>query len=202
MTMTVDRSTVSQGITGHHGTERSPFPVARNAAATYLGLGLDELRDQLAQGQSLADLAQAQGKSVDGLKDALVSALKSAGAPSDADLASLVKRMVNARPGQDGPGPAPFGPPPGPPGGQAVEQAAADYLGTSTDDLRQQLQSGKSLADIAKSEGKSVDGLKDALMSALENAQSTNAASFLQALVDQMVTTQGPPQPPGVSVRA
>jgi hypothetical protein len=41
--------------------------------------------------------------------------------------------------------------------------AAATYLGVSEDELRSELESGKSLADVAKAKGKSVDGLVDAL---------------------------------------
>jgi polyhydroxyalkanoate synthesis regulator phasin len=42
-------------------------------AASYLGVGEDELRDALADGKSLAEVAKAEGKSVDGLVDALVT---------------------------------------------------------------------------------------------------------------------------------
>ena len=42
--------------------------------------------------------------------------------------------------------------------------AAASYLGMTADALRTQLESGKSLADVAKSKGKSVDGLVSALV--------------------------------------
>jgi polyhydroxyalkanoate synthesis regulator phasin len=42
--------------------------------------------------------------------------------------------------------------------------AAASYLGLTEDQLRTQLQSGKTLADVAKAQGKSVDGLIDALV--------------------------------------
>ena len=45
-----------------------------DAAATYLGLTEDQLRTQLESGKSLADVAKAQGKSVDGLKQAIVDA--------------------------------------------------------------------------------------------------------------------------------
>lgn len=48
-----------------------------NAAAQYLGLSTDQLRQQLQQGRSLAQVAQAQGKSVQGLEQALVQAAKS-----------------------------------------------------------------------------------------------------------------------------
>jgi hypothetical protein len=42
--------------------------------------------------------------------------------------------------------------------------AAADYLGLSVPQLLEQLTSGKSLADVAEAEDKSVDGLKDAMV--------------------------------------
>jgi polyhydroxyalkanoate synthesis regulator phasin len=47
-----------------------------SAAADYLGLSVAELRNRLAKGQSLADVAKAQGKSVDGLKRAIRDAVK------------------------------------------------------------------------------------------------------------------------------
>ncbi len=47
-----------------------------DAAATYLGLTEDQLRTQLSSGKSLADVAKAQGKSVDGLKQAIISAVQ------------------------------------------------------------------------------------------------------------------------------
>jgi hypothetical protein len=43
-----------------------------DAAAEYLDLTVAELREQLAEGESLADVAKAKGKSVDGLKQALL----------------------------------------------------------------------------------------------------------------------------------
>jgi AraC-like DNA-binding protein len=47
-----------------------------DAAADYLGLTEARLRTQLESGRSLAQIAQAQGKPVDGLVDALVDAAK------------------------------------------------------------------------------------------------------------------------------
>ncbi len=47
-----------------------------DAAASYLGLTEAELRTQLVAGKTLAQVATAEGKSVDGLIDALVSATK------------------------------------------------------------------------------------------------------------------------------
>jgi hypothetical protein len=48
-----------------------------SAAATYLGLTQAQLRTQLDSGKSLAEIAKAQGKSVDGLKQAMTSAFQS-----------------------------------------------------------------------------------------------------------------------------
>ncbi len=45
-----------------------------DAAATYLGLPEAELREQLRGGRTLAQIAQARGKPVEGLKRALVAA--------------------------------------------------------------------------------------------------------------------------------
>ncbi|MGH3070839.1 MAG: hypothetical protein ACRDNB_01050 [Gaiellaceae bacterium] len=52
--------------------------------------------------------------------------------------------------------------------------AAASYLGLSEAALREQLRDGKTLADVAKDEGKSVDGLVDALVA--EATKSLDAA--------------------------
>lgn len=44
--------------------------------------------------------------------------------------------------------------------------AAASFLGVTEAELRSELQSGKTLAEVAKAEGKTVDGLVDALVTA------------------------------------
>lgn len=48
-----------------------------DAAATYLGLDEAELRERLADGSSLAELAEAAGKSVEGLKEAFLEQARS-----------------------------------------------------------------------------------------------------------------------------
>ena len=58
------------GPGGHHG------PPGLDAAAAYLGLTATELRSQLATGSSLADVAKAEGASVDGLEQALLADAK------------------------------------------------------------------------------------------------------------------------------
>jgi hypothetical protein len=58
----------------HHG----PFFFGEklSAAADYVGLSEAQLRAKLASGQSLAAVARAEGKSVDGLKQAMTDALQ------------------------------------------------------------------------------------------------------------------------------
>jgi hypothetical protein len=67
--------------------------------------------------------------------------------------------------------------------------AAAAYLGLSESDLQTQLASGKSLADIAKAQGKSVDGLVTALLAdeKKELDAAVAAGRITQAQADQML---------------
>ena len=57
-----------RGFGGHHGFRDL------DAAATYLGVDEDALRERLRDGESLAEVAKAEGKSVDGLVTAIVAA--------------------------------------------------------------------------------------------------------------------------------
>ncbi len=82
------------------------------AAAKYLGLDRSALRDKLRNGQSLADVAKAQNKDVQGLEDAIVAAQKArldqvvsdkklTQSEADAMLAKLKSRvddLVNVKP--------------------------------------------------------------------------------------------------------
>lgn len=58
------------------GPGHGPFDAGLAAAADYLGLARVQLARQLRSGTSLADVARAQGKSVDGLEQALVDEAK------------------------------------------------------------------------------------------------------------------------------
>jgi hypothetical protein len=88
-------------------------------------------------------------------------------------------------------------------GGELVDSAAA-YLGVSEDELRIDLREGKSLADVAAAEGKSVAGLKTALRAAakeklddavesgrLTAAQRDEALARFDERLDDLVTRQG-----------
>jgi hypothetical protein len=82
--------------------------------------------------------------------------------------------------------------------------AAATYLGITEDALRTALEGGKSLADVAKDEGKAVDGLVQALVAderaeldqavqdgRLTDAQRDSIVSGLQARITERVNAAG-----------
>lgn len=74
-------------------------------------------------------------------------------------------------------------------GQQPVLGAAAAYLGLSQAQLRAQLQAGNSLADVAAAEGKTVSGLKTAILAAVTsriNASTTATAGQKAAMIDQV----------------
>ena len=86
---------------------------------------------------------------------------------------------------------------------------AADYLGLTVPQLFQKLANGQSLADVAKAQHKSVDGLKKAIVNGakqdldqavksgfLTEAQAKEALSALQSRIDEIVsgTFPGPGQ--------
>src|SRR4029079_423987 len=82
---------------GHHGG-----PVSLASAAKYLGLTEAELRTQLDSGKTLAEIAKAQGKTVDGLEKALTAdtmakldAAVKAGTITQAQADELVKRTTD-----------------------------------------------------------------------------------------------------------
>jgi len=66
--------------------------------------------------------------------------------------------------------------------------AAASYLGLSEAELREQLADGKTLAEIAKAEGKSVDGLVQALVAEGKNRldQAVTDGKLTQAQADEL----------------
>jgi hypothetical protein len=74
-------------------------------------------------------------------------------------------------------------------GQQPVMTATADYLGLSLTQLRAHLHSGTSLADIARTHGKPVSGLKDAILAAMTSRINANTALTAQqkaAMISQV----------------
>jgi uncharacterized protein YidB (DUF937 family) len=83
-------------------------------------------------------------------------------------------------------------------------ESAAGYIGITEAQLRTELESGKSLAEVAKAHGKSVDGLIDALVAAakdkldsavsagrLTKAQETEMLSVLKDRITSAVNNTG-----------
>ena len=165
---------------------------ALKATSDYIGISGDQLMQDLRGGASLADIATTHGKSVNGLEQALIESAKTdldksvaagditAGQEQQmlTELRSRIDDLVHLKGG------APF--PPRRPLGDPLA-AAADYLGLSADDLVQELKDGKSLADVAKARGKSVDGLEQAIFDA-EKAS-------LQEKIHELVNAKGLPGP-------
>jgi hypothetical protein len=131
------------------------------AAATYLGVPRTQLREDLRQGKTLAQIAAATpGKSEAGLVAAIVAAAKAKLGSSPADLETRVKALVNRSPGTELTRHARLA------GARhgALRAAALSYLGLTRHQLREQLKSGKSLAQIADATpGKSATGLTETL---------------------------------------
>ena len=136
-------------------------------ASQFLGISVSTLTTDLNAGKTLAQEATAKGKTAADLISAIVAAQKTnldnekaAGwITADQETAILtqyqdaVTELVNNGP-------------PVPKIGQAggFLQTAATFLGVSVADLQTALESGKSLADVAKAQGKSVDDLVTALL--------------------------------------
>jgi hypothetical protein len=87
---------------------------------------------------------------------------------------------------------------------------AATYLGLTEDKLREQLEAGKSLADVAKAQNKDLAGLKAALKTAvttkldqavkdghLTEAQKTKMLADIDTRLDDIVNNTRPPRGPG-----
>jgi hypothetical protein len=148
------------------GAKRPHAPgVLLRAAAQYLGIDRSELAKDVRSGQTLAQIANAHGKSVSGLQAAMVAAVKM---KLDAAVASgkltstreqqvlarvqkLVGRLVNAKIAAR------------PAAKARLLGVAASYIGIAPKALLAELK-GKSLAQVAAAHGKTAAGLKAALL--------------------------------------
>lgn len=119
------------------------------AAATALGMTADELEAELQAGNTIAEVAAAEGVDVETVIDAIV-------ADATDELRERVTAFVN--------GEAPLGGPrPGRNGGPRLDAAAA-ALGITEDELKAALQDGQSIAQIAEANGIDVQTVIDALV--------------------------------------
>jgi len=133
------------------------------AAATAIGISEDDLRTALQDGQSIAQVAEANGVDVQTVIDAMVA---DATDRLVADLPDRITELVN-REGlpEGGPGHAgPRGGPGGPDGRGPGLDAAATAIGISVDDLRTALQDGATIAEVAADHQVGVQTVVDGLV--------------------------------------
>jgi hypothetical protein len=140
------------------------------AAAQALGLSEDDLRSRLREGNTIAQVAQAQGVDVQTVIDAMVAAATARidqevqegdltaeeANERKANLQERITRLVNE-------GKPPGG---GPHGRGPKLEAAAEALGVSEDDLREQLQDGKTIAQVAEERDVDKQQVIDAMVAA------------------------------------
>lgn len=169
------------------------------SAATYLGLDRKALVKELRSGKSLAQVATARNKSVAGLETAILNAFKArvdkavaAGKLDNARAQKLVAaapavihRLVTQAPPKVRPAKAHVR------GG--FLKVAADYLGVDRKALVAELRSGKSLAQVATSKNKSVDGLETAIFNAFKaKVDAAVASGKLNATLAQRLLERAP----------
>src|SRR4051812_34166982 len=198
------------------GTTKTPlkpadFKVEEKAFLDDVAKRLNVTRDQLdaavkGAAEARIDAAVAAGKLTKEQGDEAKKRLAAG------DLPLLVGPGLGGGPRGGGPGFGHGGP--GPFFGGFGLDAAATYLGLSEDALRTQMQSGKTLADVAKAQNKDVAGLKAAMKAAitkdLDQAvtdkkltadQRTKILADVDARLDDIINNTrpkgGPPGPGG-----
>ena len=183
--------------------EHGPFGGANvlSVAATYIGISEADLRTALQSGKSLAQVAVDNGKTRDGL----IAALTQAATTRIGTFVDQTNPFPQGGPGGPGRG-GMFGF-----GGDEMT-VVTGYLGVAQADLQTQLQSGKTLADVANATaGKSADGLIQALVAAetkeiddavtagkITAAQATQMKANLTQRFTDMVNSTRPIGPGGM----
>jgi uncharacterized protein YdeI (YjbR/CyaY-like superfamily) len=170
---------------GGHGTWR----LAEDAAGEVLGMTHAELRDAFDDGQTLAEIAEAQGMSADDLQAAVVESvtatlqekLDEGDITQDqfddltADLAENIAAFITEAAPERG-GTHGFGV------WRLVEDAVATVLGLTEDALHDGFANGQTLAEIGEAQGVSADDLKAGIIE--------NVTAELQSRLDDGDITQ------------
>jgi UDP-N-acetylmuramate-alanine ligase len=186
------------------GSAESAKPRANGAvmkaAVQYIGISRAELLKDARAGQTLAQIATAHGKTVAGLKAAMLAALKTklearnlTPAQQQARLAraeKLIDRVVDAKLTARRGAAAKAG----------VLRLSARYIGIKPQALRAELK-GRSLAEVAAAHGKTAAGLKAALLKPFQtrldqavtagritSAQAQARLDRLSARLDKVIT--------------
>jgi UDP-N-acetylmuramate-alanine ligase len=192
--------TAGVGVGSAGGAKPRPHAAVLKAAVQYIGVSRAELLKDARAGQTLAQIATAHGKSVAGLEAAMLAAIKAkleARNLTPAQLQArqaraekLVNRLVNAKLA----------------GKQRAAKAgllrvSARYIGVKPQALRAELKTGKSLGQVATSHGKTVAGLKAAILKPIQtrldkavasgrltSAQAQTRLDRLSARLDKLIT--------------
>jgi len=167
------------------------LPIVDSALA-YLQLDRATVLARLRSGESLAQIARAQGKTAGGLVDAIVAAAKAkldarvaAGALTAAQARAFlaafeqqVTRIVNTTAHRvERTLPA-----------AAILRPALDYLGLDARTVLVKLRAGQSLAQIARAQGKSADGLVQVVVGAVRKQLDARVtAGKLTAAQEQLL---------------
>lgn len=145
-----------------HGRWFGPRGERLTTAAEALGITEAELRAALAEGQSIAQVAEAEGIDVQTVIDALVAAATEELEELQAELPEHMTDIVNREgwgehdgPGRPGHGPRFLG---------ARLDAAAEAIGITADELRTALEDGSTITEVAEANGVDVQTVIDALV--------------------------------------
>jgi uncharacterized protein YidB (DUF937 family) len=182
--------------------------VKLSVAAEAIGITEDELRTALEGGQSIAQVAEANGVDVQTVIDAMVAAgterLETAIDELPDRVAEAVQRegLPDRGPGgPEGHGRGHFG---------AGLDAAAETIGIESEELRAALEDGSTIAEVAESKGVEVQTVIDALVAEAEThldeavadgklpeGQATTMKADLTDRITAMVNGEGPHGGPG-----
>lgn len=139
----------------------SPASSFLDAVAKHLGISSDKLEDATrAAAIDQVDQALADGRITQQQADEMKSRIESGEAPLFLGPGAFGFR--HGGPGHEGPGHHFFF-------GDKLS-SAAEFLGLTEAQLREQLRGGKTLAQVAEAQGKSVDGLKQAILDGAKSA--------------------------------
>jgi alkylated DNA nucleotide flippase Atl1 len=209
------------GATGVAGAQTDDRPPAEagpgrghgpklDAAAEALNLSVEDLREQLRDGRTLAQVAQQQNVDVQRVIDAMVAAATERideevqegdltaeeANERKANLEERITRLVNEGPQRGGPGHR---------RGPKLE-AAAEALNLSVEDLREQLRDGRTLAQVAQEQNVDVQRAIDAMVAdataridqkVQEGELSAEEANERKAELEERITrlvNEGPPE--------
>ena len=202
-------------------TFRNKVVLGAVAAAALVGGGTAIAAGQLGSDEEqqaiLNDAAEELGVEPSALSQALEHAVAARidAAVADGELTQEQADALKQRLEAEGVGIFGFGPPGGLHGGphaglHAGLDAAAQYLGLTEAELHEQLESGQTLSEIAAEQGKTVEGLEQALIDAakediaaaveagrLTQAQADEILSDLPDRIDDVVNGTFPPGGPG-----